>query len=608
MAALLRIVTCGSVDDGKSTLIGRLLAETLSVPEDVLESARWTRRSGSIIPAGEVDFSLLTDGLEAEREQGITIDVAYRHLDLQNGVRAIIADAPGHEQYTRNMAVAASTADVGILLVDAARGVRTQTFRHLYICALMGVRTVVVAVNKMDAVDFNENIYNQLRAKVEEAAAEVGVAKVVTLPVSALGGDFVTHNSDAAPWYSGDTLLDVLRTVEATDHSETDRFRLPVQVVLRAAGNYRGYAGTVMSGRAQVGDEVVVGRTGVRAKISAITVAGAESTMAAAGQAVAVTLDREIDAARGDLFVQAGETRTPNDRYSAEVVWLSEQPLARGRTYELVSGPLRVPATVTTIRDKVDVESGHRHAARDLHINEIGHIEIATDAPILLDRYAEVRDTGAFLLVNRITGDTVAAGMMLHDLRRGQNVHAQAFDSDAARRTTLMGHDAKVLWFTGLPGSGKSTIANEVEKELHARGIHTYILDGDNIRLGLNKDLGFTPEDRAENVRRVGEVARLMHDAGLMVLVCLVSPYRSDRDAVRARFNAGDFVEIHVNTPLEVCMQRDPKGLYRQAGQGNIPNMTGVGQDYEAPTEAEITVSGVGDLAAVVKTVVSATL
>jgi len=273
-----------------------------------------------------------------------------------------------------------------------------------------------------------------------------------------------------------------------------------------------------------------------------------------------------------------------------------------------VSGPLRVPATVTTIRDKVDVESGHRHAARDLHINEIGHIEIATDAPILLDRYAEVRDTGAFLLVNRITGDTVAAGMMLHDLRRGQNVHAQAFDSDAARRTTLMGHDAKVLWFTGLPGSGKSTIANEVEKELHARGIHTYILDGDNIRLGLNKDLGFTPEDRAENVRRVGEVARLMHDAGLMVLVCLVSPYRSDRDAVRARFNAGDFVEIHVNTPLEVCMQRDPKGLYRQAGQGNIPNMTGVGQDYEAPTEAEITVSGVGDLAAVVKTVVSATL
>lgn len=608
MSALLRIVTCGSVDDGKSTLIGRLLAETLSVPEDVLESARWTRRSGSIIPAGEVDFSLLTDGLEAEREQGITIDVAYRHLDLQNGVRAIIADAPGHEQYTRNMAVAASTADVGILLVDAARGVRTQTFRHLYICALMGVRTVVVAINKMDAVDYNENIYSQLRDKVVEAAAEVGVANVVTLPVSALAGDYVTTASTAAPWYNGGTLLDVLRTVQAGNSAESERFRLPVQVVLRAAGNYRGYAGTVMSGRVAVGDDVTVGRTGVQAKVARITVAGAESTAASAGDAVAITLDREIDAARGDLFVQAGEERVPNDRYSVEVVWLSEQPLARGRTYELVSGPLRVPATVTTIRDKVDVESGHRHATRDLSINEIGHVEIATDAPIVLDKYSDVRDTGSFLLVNRITGDTVAAGMMLHDLRRGQNVHAQSFDSTRVRRASLMGHEPRVLWFTGLPGSGKSTIANEVEKELHSRGIHTYILDGDNVRLGLNKDLGFTPEDRAENVRRVGEVARLMHDAGLVVIVCLVSPFRADRDAVRARFGQGEFIEIHVDTPLEVCMARDPKGLYRQAGQGAIPNMTGVGQEYEAPASAELVVVGDGDISVAVKSVVSAAL
>ena len=608
MSALLRIVTCGSVDDGKSTLIGRLLAETLSVPEDVLESARWTRRSGSIIPAGEVDFSLLTDGLEAEREQGITIDVAYRHLDLQNGVRAIIADAPGHEQYTRNMAVAASTADVGILLVDAARGVRTQTFRHLYICALMGVRTVVVAINKMDAVDFNEHVYNQLSEKVAAAAAEVGVERVITIPLSALRGDFVTATSDAAPWYAGGTLLDVLRDVQAGDASGNSRMRLPVQVILRAGGNYRGYAGTLMSGSVQVGDEVTVARTGVTAKVAGLTVAGAEATTATAGQAIAITLDREIDAARGDVFVQAGEARVPNDRYSVEVVWLSEQPLARGRTYELVSGPLRVPATVTTIRDKVDVESGHRHAARDLSINEIGHVEIATDIPVLLDQYADVRDTGSFLLVNRGTGDTMAAGMMLHDLRRGQNVHAQQFDSDRARRTALMGHQPKVLWFTGLPGSGKSTIANEVEKELHDRGIHAYILDGDNVRLGLNKDLGFTPEDRAENVRRVGEVARLMHDAGLVVIVCLVSPYRADRDAVRARFEPGEFVEIHVDTPLEVCMARDPKGLYRQAGQGSIPNMTGVGQDYEAPTQAELVVSGDGDLGVAVKAALSAAL
>ena len=601
--ALLRIVTCGSVDDGKSTLIGRLLAETLSVPEDVLESARWTRRSGSIIPAGEVDFSLLTDGLEAEREQGITIDVAYRHLDLRNGVRAIIADAPGHEQYTRNMAVAASTADVGILLVDAARGVRTQTFRHLYICALMGVDTVVVAINKMDAIDFDEATFHALSARVGEAAAQVGVSTVITVPVSALAGDFVTERSEAMPWYSGPTLLEALRTARPADLATGRPFRLPVQTVLRAAGNYRGYAGTVMSGRVAVGDEVTVGRTGVSARVAGITVAGAEATEADAGQAVAITLDREIDATRGDLFVQAGEERQPNDRYACELVWLSEQPLARGRTYELVSGPLRVPATVTSIRDKVDVESGHRHASRDLAINEIGHVEIATDAPILLDAYKQVRDTGSFLLVHRITNETAAAGMMLHDMRRGANVHAQAFDSDRDRRQELMGHRSKVLWFTGLPGSGKSTIANAVERELSSRGVHTYVLDGDNVRLGLNKDLGFTPEDRAENVRRVGEVARLMQDAGLVVLVCLVSPFRADRDAVRARFAPGDFAEIYVDTPLEVCMQRDPKGLYRQAGQGSLPNMTGVGQDYEPPVAADAVVSGAEDLEAAVRAV-----
>ncbi len=605
MTALLRIVTCGSVDDGKSTLIGRLLAETLSVPEDVLESARWTRRSGSIIPAGEVDFSLLTDGLEAEREQGITIDVAYRHLDLQNGVRAIIADAPGHEQYTRNMAVAASTADVGILLVDAARGVRTQTFRHLYICALMGVKTVVVAINKMDAIGFDQAIYDDLSAKVSASAQSVGLTNLITLPVSALAGDFVTMQSEAAPWYRGGTLLDVLRTVSASDLSGNSEFRMPVQVVLRAGGNYRGYAGTVLSGAVRVGDELTVGRTGVSAKVSGITVAGVEAASARAGQAIAISLDNEIDCARGDLFVQAGESRVPNDRYAVELVWLSEQPLARGRSYELVSGPLKVPATVTNIRDKVDVESGHRHASRDLQINEIGHVEIATDVPIVLDQYGTVRDTGSFLLVNRITGDSVAAGMMLHDMRRGANVHAQAFDADRGRRTTQMGHPSKVLWFTGLPGSGKSTIANAVEAELNTLGMHTYILDGDNIRLGLNKDLGFTPEDRAENVRRVGEVARLMQDAGLVVLVCLVSPYRDDRDAVRDRFSVGDFVEIHVDTPLEVCQARDPKGLYRQAEQGSLPNMTGVGQGYEAPLHAEVVVSGTGSVEEIARSIVA---
>ena len=579
MTALLRIVTCGSVDDGKSTLIGRLLAETLSVPEDVLESARWTRRSGSIIPAGEVDFSLLTDGLEAEREQGITIDVAYRHLDLQNGVRAIIADAPGHEQYTRNMAVAASTADVGILLVDAARGVRTQTFRHLYICALMGVKTVIVAINKMDAVGFDEGIYHDLVGKVSESAQKVGIDRLITLPVSALAGDFVTQPSDAAPWYGGGTLLDVLRTVESTDLSTSECFRLPVQLVLRAGGNYRGYAGTVLSGAVRVGDEVTVGRTGVSARVAGISIGGASADEGSAGQAIAITLDREIDCARGDMFVQSGEARVPNDRYAAELVWLTEQPLARGRSYELVSGPLRANATVTNIRDKVDVESGHRHAARDLTINEIGHVELATDLPIMLDQYDRVRDTGSFLLVNRITGDTAAAGLMLHDMRRGTNVHAQAFDSDRGSRAKSLGHDSKVLWFTGLPGSGKSTIANAVERELNDRGIHTYILDGDNVRLGLNKDLGFTPEDRAENVRRVGEVARLMADAGIVRARAKIEAAignarawerieerqgfsaflwdRIDGRAVQNRFS--DPAQVPAETPLSQAISRDLK-------------------------------------------------
>ena len=605
--SLLRIVTCGSVDDGKSTLIGRLLAETLSVPEDVLESARWTRRTGSTIPAGEVDFSLLTDGLEAEREQGITIDVAYRHLDLLNGVRAIIADAPGHEQYTRNMAVAASTADVGILLVDAARGVRTQTFRHLYINAVMGVTTVIIAINKMDAVDYSESVYRELSHRVNEAASQVGIPNVITIPVSALSGDYVITRSDTMPWYDGPSLLEALRTVEPASQAAHGPFRMPVQIVLRAP-DYRGYAGTVVSGTISVGDQISIGRSGLSAQVASIHLSGEPATTAHAGQAIALTLDREIDVARGDLLLDHPATRKANDRYAAEVVWLGEKPLARGRTYILMSGPLSVNATVTNIRDKVEVETGHRHSTRDLQINEIGHIEIATDSPILLDDYSAVRDSGAFLLVDRLTNETAAAGMVLHEMRRGVNVHAQAFELDRARRTELMGHAARVLWFTGLPGSGKSTIASAVERELHLRGVHTYVLDGDNVRLGLNKDLGFTPEDRAENVRRVGEVARLMVDAGLVVLVCLVSPFREDRDAVRDRFSTGDFVEIYVDTPLEVCMERDPKGLYRQAGLGDIPNMTGVGQGYEPPIQADVTVRGDGDVAEAVAAVLTRAL
>jgi bifunctional enzyme CysN/CysC len=591
VAPLIRVVTCGSVDDGKSTLIGRLLAETNSVPEDVLESARWTRRSGSIIPAGEVDFSLLTDGLEAEREQGITIDVAYRHLDLLNGVRGIIADAPGHEQYTRNMAVAASTADVGILLVDAYRGVRTQTFRHLYICSMMRVETVIIAINKMDAVDFDEGTFRALATRVSEAAEAVGITKVVAIPLSALTGDFVTAHTDSMPWYNGPSLLEALRDVEPAQAAVGAPFRMPVQMVLRS-GNYRGLAGTVVSGEVAVGDEIAISRSGLSTRVASILVAGREATKAVTGDAIALTLERDMDVARGDLLLEPNSTRQPNDRFSCELVWISDKPLARGRTYELISGPLRIPATVTSVLDKVDVDSGHRHASRDLEVNDIGHVEIATDSPIILDDYSLVRETGSFLLVHRGTFETAAAGMVLADLPRGVNVHRQQFDLSRDLRVDLMGHKARALWLTGLPGSGKSTIANAVERELQSRGIKTYILDGDNIRLGLSKDLGFTPEDRAENVRRVGEVARLMVDAGLVVMVCLVSPYREDRQAVRERFVDGDFIEVFVDTPLEVCMERDPKGLYRQAGIGSITNMTGVGQEYEQPLSPEVVVRG----------------
>ncbi|MEY2634433.1 MAG: bifunctional enzyme CysN/cysC, partial [Actinomycetota bacterium] len=601
--SILRILTCGSVDDGKSTLIGRLIAETRSVPEDVLESARWTRRTGSTIPAGEIDFSLLTDGLEAEREQGITIDVAYRHLDLENNRRAIIADAPGHEQYTRNMAVAASTADVAILLVDAARGVRTQTFRHLSICAMMRVSTVVIAINKMDAVAFDQTTYNALSDRVNQTAQELGIKHVITIPVSALSGDFVTHRTDVMPWYDGPTLLEALRTVDKISTTVEGALRLPVQLILRSP-DYRGYAGQLVAGQLAVGDEIKVGRSGVTAKVESLTVAGEPVKQAIAGQAVGFTTDNEIDITRGDVIIEPSATRAANDRYAAELVWMHEKPLARGRSYWLISNSTTVAVTVTNIRDKMDVETGHRHSTRDLQINEIGHVEFASDSPVFLDDYSNVRETGGFLLVDRGSNDTAAAGMVLHEMRRGINIHEQVFDVDRATREELMGHRGRVLWFTGLSGSGKSTIASEVQRQLHTRGIHTYVLDGDNVRLGLNKDLGFTPEDRAENVRRVGETAKLMMDAGLVVLVCLVSPFREDRDSVRAGFAEEDFVEIYVDTPFDVCVERDVKGLYARAQRGEIPNMTGMGQDYEAPLNPDLTVAGNGDLTTSVSQVI----
>ena len=594
---VLHLVTCGSVDDGKSTLIGRLLVETDSVPIDQLEYARTTRRGGSTVPVGEVDYSLLTDGLEAEREQGITIDVAYRHLNLPNGRRVLIADSPGHEQYTRNMAVAASNGDVAVLLVDAARGVRPQTHRHLTVCALMGVQTIIVAVNKMDLVDFSHEVFEQVMGEVRTTAARLGVEQINGIPVSAVTGANVTTKSDDMPWYKGESLLGALAIWEPVARVVNEDFRFPVQFIVRAQGNFRGYAGTVVAGSVRPGDEIMVADSGRSAKIDRIVTSDGDLQEAKYGQAVTLTLDHEVDITRGDILA-SGSSLQPADRFGVDMVWLGEEPLAHGRSYLLISGSRSVPATVTSVRHRLDVVSGHEHAARVLNMNDIGRVEIATDRPIPMDPYALCRDTGGFLLVDRVSADTVAAGLSRHAMRRAFNLVPHDYEVDHQARSALMGHPSRVVWLTGLSGSGKSTIADAAVRKLHAMGIHTYVLDGDNVRTGLNKDLGFTPEDRAENVRRVAEVSKLMRDSGVVVFVALVSPYRSDRETAAALFAEGEFVEVFVDTPVDICSERDPKGLYAKAAAGNLPNMTGVGQIYEPPVSPDLTLRGTGDLEA----------
>ena len=607
LSALVRVVACGSVDDGKSTLIGRLLAGTDSVPDDQLHAARTIRRAGSTIPVGDIDFSLLTDGLEAEREQGITIDVAYRHLLLPSGRRAVIADAPGHEQYTRNMAVAASTADVAVLVVDAERGLRRQTFRHLTICALMGVRHVVIAVNKLDAVGYSRSVFDDLAGQVAGAAVRLEIGRVQVVPVSALAGDNILSLSTQTPWYTGPTVLEALESSEG-DVLQNDRgLRLPVQTIVRAP-NFRGVAGTIATGQVAVGQLLEVAGRSEPATIVRIASHDGDLKVATSGQAVCLQLEPDLDVARGDLLVEPGDPCPSADRFSADIVWLGEEPLAHGRSYLLLCGPLTVPATVTSVRHRLDVESGNEGAARVLGLNEVGRIELATDRPVPLDAYERSRHTGGFVLVDRVTVDTVAAGMVRFALRRSSNVTSHDYEVDRAARERLNGHPSRVLWLTGLSGSGKSTIADATERHFHSLGIRTFVLDGDNVRSGLNKDLGFTPEDRAENVRRVAEVARLMMHSGVVVIVALVSPFRTDRRQAHDLFDAEDFVEVYVDTPLEVCRERDVKGLYAKAAGGELPNLSGVGQEYEPPLNPDVVVSGTGDVAEAVSAIVTAAI
>jgi bifunctional enzyme CysN/CysC len=587
---IIRLVTCGSVDDGKSTLIGRLLVETDSVPDDTVDAAKSVRRSGSTIKAGEIDFSLLTDGLEAEREQGITIDVAYRSMNLLNGRRLIIADAPGHEQYTRNMAVAASRADIALVLVDATRGIRTQTLRHLTICSLMGVTKIAVVVNKLDGVDYSEKVFKDIQEGLKETIERLGITNIKFVPVSALAGDNVVYGTENMPWYQGPSLLEYIQEWDLEDSGE-NLPRLNVQMISRAE-NFRGVAGTIVGGSFSVGDEVAVLPSKKTARIGRISTFGGDLKSAEDGKAVTLVLEPDVDATRGDVIELAAKTSSPADRFAATVVWLGETDLIHSKSYFLISGSTQVPAIVTNIRHVLNINNGEQDAARVIKTNEIGAVELATDAPVSLVPYKQNRFKGNFILVDRGTMNTVGAGMVTHALRRSANISEHHYEIDGEARAAQKNQKAKVIWLTGLSGSGKSTIANALEKKLFSLGRHVYVLDGDNMRLGLNKDLGFTREDRAENVRRVSEVAHSLFDAGLVTIVALVSPYAGDRAQARALFHQGDFAEVWVKTPAEICARRDPKGLYKQAAVGKLPNLTGVGQEYEAPDTAELVLDG----------------
>jgi bifunctional enzyme CysN/CysC len=584
---LLRFITCGSVDDGKSTLIGRLLYEAGLLFDDQMAALEAdSKKVGT--QGGDLDFALLLDGLSAEREQGITIDVAHRYFTTERR-KFIVADTPGHEQYTRNMVTGASTADAAVLLVDARKGVVTQTRRHSYLVSLLGIRHVVLAVNKMDLVDYSAATFGAIEDAYRAFAKQIGLADVQCIPVSALKGDNVLKPSERMRWYHGPTVMGYLETVEV-DRSRLERapFRMPVQWVNRPHLDFRGFAGTVASGVIRPGDRVRVQPSGRLTRVARIVAYQGDLSEAIPGQSITLTLEDEVDISRGDIIVTADAPAAVADQFEATIVWMSEQPMLPGRLYWQKIGAKTVTATLGHPKYRVNVNTLEHLAAKRLELNEIGVCNIGLDRPIAFDPYAENRDTGGFILIDRLTNDTVAAGLLHFALRRSQNIHWQPTDVDKQGRSLLKGQKACVLWFTGLSGAGKSTIANLVEKTLYARGAHTYLLDGDNVRHGLNRDLGFTPEDRVENIRRIAEVAKLMVDAGLIVLVSFISPFRSEREMARALVESDEFLEVFVDAPLSVVEARDPKGLYAKARRGELKNFTGIDSPYEAPEQAEI--------------------
>jgi bifunctional enzyme CysN/CysC len=584
--SLLRFITCGSVDDGKSTLIGRLLYESQALFDDQLAAlARDSKRSGT--RGAELDFALLLDGLAAEQEQGITIDVAYRFFASARR-KFIVADTPGHEQYTRNMVTGASTADLAVILIDARKGVLTQTRRHSFLARLLGIRTVVLAVNKMDLVGRARAPFEAIVADYGAFAARIGLTDLTAIPLSAVDGDNVTQRSAGMPWYRGPTLSEYLDEVEVDAPSAAAPFRLAVQWVNRPNADFRGYGGTVTGGRVRRGERVRVLPGGREARIARIVTADGDLESALAGQSVSVTLDAELDVARGDVIAPADAAPQVADQFEATIVWLNEEPLLQGRAYLMKAGTRTVTATVAPVKHRIDVNTLEHMAAERLELNDVGVCELELDRPIAFEPYAESRTLGGFILIDRVSNATVGAGLIHFALRRSQNVHWQALDVDKRLRSQHKGQKACVLWLTGLSGAGKSTIANRVEKQLAASGRHTYLLDGDNVRHGLNKDLGFSPQDRVENIRRVAEVARLMLDAGLIVLVSFISPFRAERRMARELFEPGEFVEVFIDTPLAEAERRDVKGLYRKARLGQLKNFTGIDSPYEPPEHAEI--------------------
>ena len=584
--SLLRFITCGSVDDGKSTLIGRLLYDSKMIFEDQLAALEAdSKKVGT--QGGDLDLALLVDGLAAEREQGITIDVAYRFFSTDKR-KFIVADTPGHEQYTRNMVTGASTADLAVILIDARKGVLVQTRRHSYLVSLLGIRKVVLAINKMDLVDYSKDVFERIVAEYTAFAERIELKDIVAIPVSGLKGDNITSPSDHTPWYHGPTLMAYLETVEIEDQLQQRPFRMPVQWVNRPNLDFRGFAGTIVSGTVVPGEKLRVLPSGRESQVARIVTMDGDLERAVAGQSVTITLADEIDVSRGDVLSTTDGPPGVADQFDVTIIWMADEPMLPGRPYWMKIGTKVVTATITEPKYKVNVNTLEHLAAKQLELNEIGVCNLSLDQPIAFDPYTENRDTGGFILIDRLTNSTVGAGLMHFALRRSQNIHWQALDVNKAARAGIKGQKPCVLWLTGLSGAGKSTIANLVEKQLLSLGRHTYLLDGDNVRHGLNRDLGFTDADRVENIRRVAEVAKLMTDAGLIVMVSFISPFRAERRMARSLFEPGEFLEVHVDTPLAVAESRDVKGLYRKARRGELKNFTGIDSPYEPPENPEI--------------------